>query len=206
MERTVGVLLRQHVPGWTQQLVSVLGEADQIVDGLTILTVVQKAAAGGDLYVLSERWDLVSFDYRGKTISTPLLLLPAARPSPRPYLAMEFCGTLQFGRSSLVNTIGRITSQLNPGLHIEGIIRTMYDPRNSLTRDVSAQLINHFGDKVYRTIIPRNVRLAEAPSYGVPILFYDKQSRGARAYLALAGEIVRRCSNESSSEGAVDGD
>jgi chromosome partitioning protein len=109
------------------------------------------------------------------------------------------------GLSALVNTISRITSQLNPGLHIEGIIRTMYDPRNSLTRDVSAQLIDHFGDKVYRTIIPRNVRLAEAPSYGVPILFYDKQSRGARAYLALAGEVVRRCSNKSSSEGAADG-
>jgi chromosome partitioning protein len=109
------------------------------------------------------------------------------------------------GLSALVNTIGRITSQLNPGLHIEGIIRTMYDPRNSLTSDVSAQLIDHFGDKVYRTIIPRNVRLAEAPSYGVPILFYDKQSRGARAYLALAGEVVRRCGSESTSEGAAHG-
>ncbi|MCH8258075.1 MAG: ParA family protein [Proteobacteria bacterium] len=96
------------------------------------------------------------------------------------------------GLSDLINTIGRITSQLNPGLYIEGIIRTMYDPRNSLTRDVSAQLTKHFGDKVYRTVIPRNVRLAEAPSYGVPILYYDKQSKGALSYLALAGEVVRR--------------
>ncbi len=96
------------------------------------------------------------------------------------------------GLSALVSTITRISSNLNPALHIEGIIRTMYDPRNSLTRDVSAQLMDHFGDKVYRTVIPRNVRLAEAPSYGVPILYYDKQSRGARAYLALAGEVVRR--------------
>lgn len=109
------------------------------------------------------------------------------------------------GLSALVNTIGRITSQLNPQLHIEGIIRTMYDPRNSLTRDVSAQLMEHFGDKVYRTVIPRNVRLAEAPSYGVPILYYDKQSRGAKAYLALAGEFVRRHRNESSRIGALDG-
>ena len=103
------------------------------------------------------------------------------------------------GLSDLINTIGRITSQLNPGLYIEGIIRTMYDPRNSLTRDVSAQLTKHFGDKVYRTVIPRNVRLAEAPSYGVPILYYDKQSKGALSYLALAGEVVRR--RETSVEG-----
>ncbi len=109
------------------------------------------------------------------------------------------------GLSALVNTIGRISSRLNPGLHIEGIVRTMYDPRNSLTRDVSSQLVDHFGDKVYRTIVPRNVRLAEAPSYGVPILYYDKQSRGARAYLALASEVVRRCRKESSREGAIDG-
>jgi chromosome partitioning protein len=68
----------------------------------------------------------------------------------------------------------------------------MYDPRNSLTREVSAQLLEHFGDRVYRTVIPRNVRLAEAPSYGIPILFYDKQSKGSKSYLALAGELVRR--------------
>jgi len=104
------------------------------------------------------------------------------------------------GLSDLINTIGRITAQLNPGLYIEGIIRTMYDPRNSLTRDVSAQLTKHCGDKVYRTVIPRNVRLAEAPSYGVPILYYDKQSKGALSYLALAGEVVRR--RETSVEGA----
>ncbi len=104
------------------------------------------------------------------------------------------------GLSALITTINRITARLNPNLHIEGIIRTMYDPRNSLTRDVSLQLLDHFGDKVYRTVIPRNVRLAEAPSYGVPILYYDKQSRGAKAYLALAGEVVRRETNRSSIE------
>lgn len=99
------------------------------------------------------------------------------------------------GLSALVDTINRISANLNPGLDIEGIVRTMYDPRNSLTLDVSARLRDHFGDIVYRTVIPRNVRLAEAPSYGIPILFYDKQSRGARAYLALAGEVVRRHSD-----------
>jgi len=80
----------------------------------------------------------------------------------------------------------------NPGLVVEGLLRTMYDSRNSLARDVSRQLLDHFGDQVYRTLIPRNVRLAEAPSYGLPVLLYDKQSRGSRAYLSLAGELLRR--------------
>lgn len=96
------------------------------------------------------------------------------------------------GLTALVDTISRITSKLNPALHIGGIVRTMFDPRNSLTKEVSNDLMHHFGDTVFHTVIPRNVRLAEAPSYGVPILYYDKQSRGARAYLALAGELVRR--------------
>ena len=96
------------------------------------------------------------------------------------------------GLSALVQTISRITANLNPHLVIEGIVRTMFDPRNSLTVDVSRQLQEHFGDKVYRTVIPRNVRLAEAPSYGLPVLYYDKQSRGAKAYLALASELLRR--------------
>jgi chromosome partitioning protein len=95
------------------------------------------------------------------------------------------------GLTALMDTIDRLTVSLNPSLKIEGLVRTMYDPRNSLSRDVSLQLIEHFGEAVYRTIVPRNVRLAEAPSYGVPILFYDKHSRGAKAYLALAGEVLR---------------
>ncbi|WP_370980524.1 ParA family protein [Agaribacterium sp. ZY112] len=96
------------------------------------------------------------------------------------------------GLSALMGTINSIQSVLNPNLKLEGILRTMYDPRNSLTKDVSAQLKEHFGDAVYRTCIPRNVRLAEAPSYGVPVIAYDKQSKGAISYLALAGEINRR--------------
>jgi chromosome partitioning protein len=82
-------------------------------------------------------------------------------------------------------------------LQIEGLLRTMFDPRNSLTNDVSAQLAAHFGDRVYRTVIPRNVRLAEAPSFGMPVLTYDKQSKGALAYLALAGEMLRRSESET---------
>jgi chromosome partitioning protein len=99
------------------------------------------------------------------------------------------------GLSALLDTISQIQHVLNPELKIEGLLRTMYDPRNSLTNDVSQQLTEHFGDRVYRTTIPRNVRLAEAPSHGMPALIYDKQSKGALAYLALAGEMLRRREN-----------
>lgn len=100
------------------------------------------------------------------------------------------------GLSALLNTVGRIAATVNPSLKIEGILRTMYDPRNSLTTDVSQQLTTHFGDRVYRTVVPRNVRLAEAPSHGLPALLYDRQSKGAMAYLALASEILRRQGEE----------
>lgn len=108
------------------------------------------------------------------------------------------------GLSALLNTIGQIQQVLNPALEIEGLLRTMYDPRNSLTSDVSAQLTEHFGDKVYRTVIPRNIRLAEAPSHGMPALYYDRQSKGALAYLALAGEMLRR-SDQPVSQPAIAG-
>jgi chromosome partitioning protein len=101
------------------------------------------------------------------------------------YFALE-------GLSALLNTIRRINETVNPDLEIEGILRTMYDPRNSLTTEVSEQLFSHFGDLVYRTVIPRNVRLAEAPSHGEPGIVYDRYSRGARAYMALAEEFSRR--------------
>ena len=96
------------------------------------------------------------------------------------------------GLTALVKTIEEVRATLNPSLEIEGLLRTMYDPRNRLAGDVAAQLSKHFGDKVYRTVIPRNVRLAEAPSHGLPALAYDKASSGAKAYLALAGEVLRR--------------
>ena len=96
------------------------------------------------------------------------------------------------GLTALLETIEKIRKFLNPRLKVEGLLRTMFDPRNNLANQVSAQLLQHFGDKVYRTIIPRNVRLAEAPSHGLPILKYDKSSRGALAYLALAGELLNR--------------
>jgi chromosome partitioning protein len=96
------------------------------------------------------------------------------------------------GLSALLNTIEQIRVAANPQLEVEGVLRTMFDPRNNLANEVSAQLIAHFGDKMFRTIIPRNVRLAEAPSFGKPALFHDRESRGALAYLALAGEMIRR--------------
>lgn len=94
------------------------------------------------------------------------------------------------GLSDLVNTIRKVRANLNPDLEIEGLLRTMFDPRNTLAQQVSDQLQEHFGSKLYRTVIPRNVRLAEAPSYGVPALHYDKASKGTQAYLALAGELL----------------
>jgi chromosome partitioning protein len=101
------------------------------------------------------------------------------------YFALE-------GLSSLLDTVRAVRQRLNPSLEIEGLLRTMYDVRNNLGNEVSAQLTQHFGDKVLRSIIPRNVRLAEAPSHGQPIHLYDRSSRGAIAYIGLAGEIIRR--------------
>ncbi len=101
------------------------------------------------------------------------------------YFALE-------GLTALVDTVSKLVAVVNPELKIEGILRTMYDHRNRLSNDVSDQLKQHFGDKVYRTVIPRNVRLAEAPSFGSPAMYYDKTSLGAKAYLALAGEMLRR--------------
>ncbi|BDX08699.1 ParA family protein [Planctobacterium marinum] len=96
------------------------------------------------------------------------------------------------GLTALLDTIQKLASVVNPELKIEGVLRTMYDPRNRLANDVSEQLKRHFGEQVYRTVIPRNVRLAEAPSFGAPAMYYEKSSTGAKAYLALAGEILRR--------------
>jgi len=96
------------------------------------------------------------------------------------------------GLTALMQTIESIREAVNPDLEIEGLLRTMYDPRNNLANDVSNQLKEHFGPKLYNTIIPRNIRLAEAPSHGMAVIHYDKTSKGAMAYLALAGEILRR--------------
>ncbi len=101
------------------------------------------------------------------------------------YFALE-------GLTALMDTISKLAAVVNDNLKIEGLLRTMYDPRNRLANEVSDQLKKHFGNKVYRTVIPRNVRLAEAPSHGKPAMYYDKYSSGSKAYLALAGEMLRR--------------
>jgi len=91
-----------------------------------------------------------------------------------------------------LNTIEQVKHSVNPELEVYGLLRTMVDPRINLSNEVSEQLLAHFNDKVFRTVVPRNVRLAEAPSFGKPVLYHDKTSRGALAYLALAGEVLRR--------------
>ncbi len=96
------------------------------------------------------------------------------------------------GLSDLVQTVKKVRAHLNPTLEIEGLLRTMFDPRNTLAQQVSQQLLDHFGDKVYRTVIPRNIRLAEAPSHGLPVMHFDRASKGAQAYIALAGEMLNR--------------
>lgn len=106
-------------------------------------------------------------------------------PLQTEYYALE-------GLSALLATVQQIKDHRNPRLEMEGIVRTMHDPRNNLDNQVSAQLIQHFGDKVFRTMIPRNVRVAEAPSHGLPVMLYDKSSRGAISYMALASEMTRR--------------
>jgi len=138
---------------------------------------------------VSNDFDYVLIDCPPSLNMLTLNALTAAQgviiPMQCEYYALE-------GLSALVETIEQMRASVNPELEIEGLLRTMFDPRNRLANDVSSQLDTHFGDKVYRTLIPRNIRLAEAPSHGMPVIAYDKSSRGAVAYLALAGEILRR--------------
>jgi len=96
------------------------------------------------------------------------------------------------GLTGLLNTIEQVRASVNHGLEIEGLLRTMYDGRNNLATAVSDQLLENFGNRVYRTLVPRNIRVAEAPSYGLPVLLYDPRSKGSIAHLSLAGEMLRR--------------
>jgi chromosome partitioning protein len=138
---------------------------------------------------IRENFDVILIDCPPSLNMLTLNALVAADsvmvPMQCEYYALE-------GLSALVQTIDHVSGSINPDLEIEGLLRTMFDPRNNLSNEVSAQLIQHFGEKVFRTVIPRNVRLAEAPSFGKPALFHDRESRGALAYLALAGEMIRR--------------
>ncbi len=122
--------------------------------------------------------------------SLSLLTVNALTAAQRVLIPMQCEYYALEGLSDLVGTIKRVRANLNPELDIAGLLRTMYDPRNTLSQQVSQQLETHFGNKVYRTLVPRNVRLAEAPSYGVPAVLWDAASKGAQAYLALAEEIL----------------
>jgi chromosome partitioning protein len=141
----------------------------------------------GALERVLEEYDFILIDCPPSlSLLTVNALVAAQRvliPMQCEYYALE-------GLSDLVGTIKRVRNNLNPELDIAGLLRTMYDPRNTLSQQVSQQLEAHFGDKVYRTLVPRNVRLAEAPSYGVPAVRWDASSKGAQAYLALANEIL----------------
>ena len=152
-----------------------------------------------DVKAVLDQYDIVLIDCPPSLNLLTVNALAAADsvlvPMQCEYFALE-------GLAALMSTIEQVRASINPGLQLEGILRTMHDPRNTLTNEVSAQLIQHFEDKVFRTVIPRNVRLAEAPSYGLPALYHDKESRGALAYLALAGEMIRRDEEAAAGEPA----
>jgi len=124
--------------------------------------------------------------------SLSLLTVNALAAAQRVLIPMQCEYYALEGLSDLVGTVKRVRANLNPGLDIAGLLRTMYDPRNTLSQQVSRELEAHFGDKVFRTLVPRNVRLAEAPSYGVPAVVWDATSKGAQAYIALAAEVLER--------------
>jgi len=149
----------------------------------------RERALGGALSACRDDYHYIVIDCPPSLNMLTLNALVAADsvliPMQCEYYALE-------GLTDLMDTVGNIRNTVNPRLEIEGLLRTMYDPRSRLTNEVSEQLSKHFADKVLRTVIPRNVRLAEAPSHGLPVLLYDKASTGALAYLALAGELVRR--------------
>ena len=141
---------------------------------------------------LRDRYDLVLIDCPPSLNMLTVNALVAADsvliPMQCEYYALEVL-------SALVSTVEQRAGS-NPGLHIEGILRTMFDPRNNLSTEVSAQLLTHFEDVVFRTVIPRNVRLSEAPSHGLPALVYDHSCSGSRAYMALARELISRLPKE----------
>ncbi len=141
------------------------------------------------LATVSDRYDYVLIDCPPALNMLTVNALVASQsvmiPMQCEYYALE-------GLSDLVETLRKVRGNLNPALEIEGLLRTMYNAQNTLTQQVSEELTSHFGDKVYETIIPRNVRLAEAPSHGKPATAYDPASKGAQAYMALADELLAR--------------
>ncbi|MEZ5558538.1 MAG: AAA family ATPase [Pseudomonadales bacterium] len=190
---------------------------DWLIDGVPLKDVVRRCQAGYEIvpgntdltaaelellrqerreFRMKERLEPVRDAYDFVVIDCPpslnILTLNALIAAHSVLIPMQCEYYALEGLSALLDTIKGVRERGNPDLAIEGLLRTMYDPRNSLTRDVSRQLIQYFGDQVFRTVIPRNIRLAEAPSHGLPAILYDRHSRGAVAYMALAGEIKRK--------------
>ncbi|EAV46611.1 AAA family ATPase [Methylophilaceae bacterium] len=178
-------------------------------DGLFDVAPANQSLAGAEIelvdiknreFILKKAIETLALNYDFILIDCPpalnLLTVNALVASNSVLIPMQCEYYALEGLSDLVNTIRRVKKNLNPEIEIEGLLRTLFDKRNTLTKQVSDQLSSHFGPKVYETIIPRNVRLAEAPSHGKSVISYDKSSKGAKAYLALAKEILRDRNNE----------
>jgi len=145
--------------------------------------VIEPIAADYDYILIDSPPSLGLLTVNGLTAANSVLV-----PLQAEYFALE-------GVSQLLATIDRVRGAVNAGLEIEGIVLTMYDERVNLARQVAEEVRNHFGEKVYKTIIPRNIRLSEAPSFGKPIILYDIRSRGSEAYVSLAREFIQRAEN-----------
>ena len=178
-------------------------------DGLFDVAPANQSLAGAEIelvdiknreFILKKAIETLALNYDFILIDCPpalnLLTVNALVASNSVLIPMQCEYYALEGLSDLVNTIRRVKKNLNPEIEIEGLLRTLFDKRNTLTKQVSDQLSSHFGPKVYETIIPRNVRLAEAPSHGKSVISYDKSSKGAKAYLTLAKEILRDINNE----------
>ena len=166
------------------------GNSDLTAAEIHLMTTISRERRLADaLLQIKSQYDYIFIDCPPSLNMLTLNAMVAADsvliPMQCEYYALE-------GLSALMSTIKDIKKKINPNLHFEGILRTMFDSRSRLTKDVSDQLLEYFSDKVFRTCIPRNIRLAEAPSHGMPIIQYDRNSRGAISYIALAGEMIRQ--------------
>ncbi|MCK4840934.1 MAG: ParA family protein [Methylococcales bacterium] len=168
----------------------IAGNADLTVAEVQLMNAISRERRLADaLLPIKDNYDYILIDCPPSLNMLTLNAMVAADslliPMQCEYYALE-------GLSALMSTMRDIQAKINPKLYLEGILRTMVDNRSLLTKDVSDQLIEYFGDKVFRTFIPRNIRLAEAPSHGMPVIMYEKNSRGSLAYIALAGEMIRK--------------
>lgn len=166
------------------------GNADLTAAEIQLMNAISRERRLADaLLQVQDHYDYIFIDCPPSLNMLTLNAMVAANsvliPMQCEYYALE-------GLSALLSTIKSIQDRINPELHLEGILRTMFDNRSRLTKEVSEQLLDYFKDDVFRTCIPRNIRLAEAPSHGLPIIQYDRKSRGAVAYLAMAGEMIRK--------------